>query len=539
MRFNTKQYLVLFLVVVSGLLRAENQTIREQLRSADLSQKFPQTTLQPVERLDPSTLQVFVNANLAGIPANIPGWNSDDPSKSDMAKLMELFGVRTTDQKPPYAPGTELFFFSKGVGRSGILEKDQPGDYFLKHNGVSYKGLTIKGYGGNLGNFRGLQPDGTLNVTEAVRDTILSSIMLENGIDSYVGLLHVDRPKSQSNFIRLSRTVFRMNDLTDRKGQELRTVVDYMTTLLQDEVGKKMDANEFYDWLVNKSAKVIAGKNYVRFRHGSITGADNFGIGEMVDFGEGEYWGDKPVTNQYANPDQKREFKEHLRRAAANIAQEFGLTKDFETAFEPTYENHLSELKAKDAARVNLATADSASLKNIGLSDLTTQALLQAQKSKAFGILTREEAMDLPGISPQEKEIIWHKTRTPFITMDENRVLPSAILQTLGGASGVREALSKLALAADSNQISLKDTAAVETFMKNEINSILNGRGTVVGAFSGYNEYSPLTHLARNSKKFVEYSQTTDPTLMNPNRSSLTSGSGCTSTMKAVASVQP
>lgn len=480
----------------------------------DLVTQVPGTALQLVEPIPPGEIiKVHFNPGLVGAECWLEGWNGKIPGQSQDATARTLFGVRTMANSLTPADTDMLYFQSKGVGRSGIWETVEPGKYFMKYKGQFYKGLTIKGYGGNQPG-KPLQQAGSLEFKEAMRDTILSNVLLENGVDSYVGFLYVERAGGKANFVRLSRSAYRLNDLIDRTGPDLAQVVDHLSSLLTDEVGKKMTPSEFYDWLARSTAESVAGAEYLRFTV-SNTNKDNVGIGELVDFGEAELHSSKvefeKAYTDYSGKTQSASIKDHVKTACDKLAKEFQLTKTFDAVYDSAFATGFKAMEATDAARIDLAAATLRDLMTIGLDQNTAEKIIKHRDQADFGLLTREDAMTVKGVSEESAQIIWNKTKTSLITLEGGRMLPSAFLGTMGGTSGVRSVLTSILLETSRTGANITDKAAVQKIVSEKLSQAFKNFGDFQAAFyTG----SPLDFLIRQITGWIETTAVTAPLLL-------------------------
>ncbi len=416
--------------------------------SIQLQQAVPGSSTQAVEDIpDKSKLTVFYNDLLLQQNMNLPGWDASTKNRPDNKGILDAFAIRTTQDPAKVQANNSLFYAGRGVGRSGVWEKQANGDAFAYIDGRPLKGLTIKGYGGNAG--KSYQPDGSLEASEAYRDTVLSKILMEKGADTYIGALAVVRPKAsgeaQANYIRLSRSTLRMNDLIDRKGADLRATVDHLSQIVTDELGKKPTAAEFADWIVLRSARTLAHKEHARVT-ASNHNKDNFGIAELVDFGEAKY---DPFNYKHGydvvgngNSTWSGGLKPHILEAAQNIAAEYGFQKDFKAMFEKTYSERVQTLISRDAARVSLDTASKKEMKDIGLSDLTIERIEHLRAELAFGLLSTEDVLSKVSMQDSEKKLIRERTTTHTMKMADGHIVPNALLTEIGGTDGLREILT-------------------------------------------------------------------------------------------------
>lgn len=467
MRFSKAFFaLVLFLSSISQAIES----------SVDLPNRVSGTGVQPVEVIqDTKDYNIRVNDFLTYEEVNLDGWGTQNEVKPDRAKLLESFAVRTLPSNISAQQAGRFYYIGQGVGRSGVLEKSEIGDYFAKVGTVYLKGLTIKGYGGNTVAGKSQQPDGSLNASEAYRDTLTSKILLEYGVDTYVGSVTVERggtgSSQQANFIRLSRTSLRMNDLYDRKGQDLRKTVDHLIELLQDEVGMKMTPEMFMNWLVARTARTLAGKEYLGLRHGSQT-RDNLGIAELVDHGEGVY--DPAAYSKSTSQGQVSTFRGYVMDSAKNIAKEYGLdTSNLDKIFEENFNVRTNQMAAQDASKIMLDTATIKDLQRLGLSANATRKVLQMQSEDSFGILSVNDILESDSITNRDRKLLMQKTATEAMKIDGGKYLPLAITNELTSA-GIREVLSKtLSIIKDQN-IDKNDTTKVQALLASEIENKLN-----------------------------------------------------------------
>jgi hypothetical protein len=496
---------------ISALLAVTSTASAADLPKLHDLRSVPGTVVQPVEKVDTKVESwvVHPNSNLAGQKVNLPGWNDADPSRSDMQKLLDTFAVRTVAD-PKAAPADGPFFYvSPGVGRAGIWESTEPGQAFLYYNGRPMKGLTLKGYGGNTISGKSHQPKGSLELSEALRDTLMSSVLNEKGVDSYIGAITFERPGGQANFIRISRTAHRMNDLIDRKGPQLRQTVDHLSALLQDEVGKKLSPEEFTEWLVRRTGRAIALKEYVGFKHGSQT-ESNIGIGEMVDFGEGSY---DPFSYTARDADyQSKSFGNVLKKATDNLKKEYGITADYEKMFQEVYQATIRAARDQDVARVLLNSAAESELRVIGLSDSTIRKIERARGELDFGIISYRDLERYGSIPEEELKILRERTATELLFMENEQMLPEAILAQVGGAEGYRGVLREAVLQSGGDAAAAMQSPAfaakVTELLEKKADELSGGlaklnRGLKV--WSGFVGAMPEKHLARQTSFFFKH----------------------------------
>ncbi len=439
-----------FAALLSFALSVQAIVDINKVPSLQLQNVVPGSLVQTVEDIpDKSKLSVFYNDLLLTQKMMLPGWNSSKQKSPNDIEIIEAFGIRTTVKTAsPNAPQS-LFFVGKGVGRSGVWEKERVGDSFAVIDGRPLKGLTIKGYGGNASTNRP-QPDGSLDVAEAYRDTVLSKILMETGADTYIGALAVVRPNqsndTQANYIRLSRSSLRLNDVMDRQGVQLEATLDHLQSLVAEELGAKPTVEEFTNWLVKRSAQTLARKEHARVT-ASNHNKDNFGIAELVDFGEAEY---KPFNfevnadvNGKAGSSWNSGLKKHVLEAAKNISSQFNFSGDFPTLFEGVYNTEQQRLIRQDAARIILDVASKNELNRIGLSDLTVERILRLQKELAFGILTIDDVLTKVAMTASEKKLIKQNATTQSMKLSDGHILSNVVVAEIGGAEGLREVLLK------------------------------------------------------------------------------------------------
>jgi hypothetical protein len=430
--------------------------------SVDLTDVVPRSGVQAVEDIpDRDKLSIFINEALLEQKMSLPGWDSSTNQLPNRDLLLEAFAVRTTQNPASLQVGNSIFYSGAGVGRSGVWELQKAGEAFAFIDGRPLKGLTIKGYGGNAG--KGYQPNGSLDAAEAYRDTVLSRILMEKGADTYIGALTVVRPTGMANYIRLSRSSLRMNDLMDRSGTELRATVEHLSTLIADELGKRPNPQEFAEWLVERSARTLAHKEHARVT-ASNHNKDNFGIAELVDFGEAKY---DPLNFKHGfdvvgnGTGWQKGLKPHPIEAAQNIAKEYGFAGNFEALFDKTYKERVELLITRDAARVNLDLASEKELKELGLSELAARKIVKLQFTLPYGILTVEDVLSNLSLTDSEKKTIRRQATTSLLRMPDGHILASSVIAEVGGNEGLREVF-KAALSG-MTAAELADPAKVQT----------------------------------------------------------------------------
>lgn len=402
----------------------------------------PGSTTQAVEDVPQREFySVFVNDGLYGQVMNVPGWSNETNQKPNYKSMIEVYGVRTTTT--PANTAESVFHVGANVGRSGVWEKQASGDYFAIINGKPKKGLTIKGYGGNTVVGKQAQPEGSLDAAEAYRDTLLSKILIERNVDTYTGAYTIVRPTSggnqNANYIRISRSTLRMNDLIDRNGSDLRATVDHLRTLIADEVGQLLNEQEFTKWLVKATAETLAGKEHARVS-ASNDNKDNLGIAELVDFGEAmynpyEYKEGYDLTNGWS-----KGLRAHPITAAENIAKEYGFKINAESLFDEAYKAKKKSLEVADAERIFIDRAGVDELKAIGIGEETAKKIVNLQNQLAFGILTLDDVTTVLA-NQEEIKIIKQKTTTQVLKMADGHVIPNAVFEEIGGGQGLREVL--------------------------------------------------------------------------------------------------
>jgi hypothetical protein len=406
-----------------------------------LKQILAGTVQQSVRELDRDGLNVVLNERFDGV--QLEGWNTVVLSDVEREALLKKFGVRAVANP---ADGTAAFLAPNNVGRAGILE----GDVYLRLDGKVYRGLTLKGYGGNTVHGKAEQPNGSLELDEAIRDMEVSTILAEAGVDTYVGVLIVERgkapprfggaPVTQANFVRLSRTALRMEDLIRVPEQDLPALVDYFTDLLEEEVGRKMTRTEFTQWLVEKSGDVMARKDYIRFMHASITDS-NLGIGELVDLGDG--WGGAGMKLAGDYRSQNLEFKRIVERAVGRLVKVDAGTRalPWSAIYDEAYRNRFELLREFDRARINLSSATEVELTSIGFTAEEAQAVVRLNVDLVDGIVDPTEVKALRQIT-RDIDAILVRTTTDFLRLSDRSQLGGYYLRTVGGADGVRGILS-------------------------------------------------------------------------------------------------
>lgn len=420
------------LVLATGTALATGSTNPHPLEGI-----LPGTKLQGVEKFDHHGVKVHLNETLDGV--NIEGWSTKPLTQAETEAILRQFGVRTTTST--VGPDGS-FIIPDNVGRAGVLE----GETYLKLDGKVYKGLTLKGYGGNSNgaNFRGPQPDGSLDLTEALYDTEVSKLMVENGVDSYLGVIVVERPGNRANFVRLSRTVLRMEDLQRIKGPSVMKIVDYLTDLMRDEMGKKLTPVEFTEWLATHTGDLMARKEHLRMYHGSITNS-NLGIGELVDFGGAELMlpGDE-AGSQYKTFKQSERFKTILNEVHKNLsAADADIAKvNSAKLFDEAFSGRLKDLQKFDSERINLSKANEVDLTKIGFTAQEAADIVKYNANTIDGIIDPSEVKEIQGISREIDEIL-AKTTTEFLRLSDGTRLSSYYVRSAGGPEGVRDLLGK------------------------------------------------------------------------------------------------
>lgn len=425
---------------------AHAQTVRAELGLSDaetqLERALGGTRRQAVKRLDHQGLKLVLNEQAQGVM--IEGWSTQQLTQAEAESLFSQFGVRVVADA---SQGTGALLAPNNVGRAGILD----GSVFMKMNGKVYKGLTLKGYGGNTVHGKDEQPGGSLDFAESIRDMEVSSIFLENHVDTYVGVLSVQRPATsagmrteaglKSNYVRLSRTALRMEDFIRVQGPKLATLVDYMTDQLREEVGHKMSVPEFANWLSAKTGDLMARKDYLRFQHASITDS-NLGLGEMVDLGD--TWSGAGLRTPGSYRSQASEFGSIVRRVRENLS---GIDASVERGandvrFTEAYNARLAELRAFDQARVNFNAATVDELVAAGFTASEADAVIKLNHSLPNGIIDPMEVRALKAIT-RDVDAILGRATTDFMRLSDGSQLSQYYVRNLGGAEGVRSVLEE------------------------------------------------------------------------------------------------
>ena len=450
----------------------------DKIPSMDVAHAVPGSTIQKVEDIpDQSQLSFRFNNLLSKEYVNLPGWNAATGNIPDKPALLHAFAVRTKIDATPLQPGEASFFAGRGVGRSGIWELEHTGQNFAVINGRPLKGLTIKGYGGNTASNRP-QPDGSMVASEAYRDMLLSELLMEKGVDTYIGAITIVRPTAaqiNSNFIRLSRSSLRLNDIIDRTGPELESTVDHLTNLLTDEVGHKMTPEAFTIWLIKRSATTLAGKEQARVKS-SNNNKDNFGIAELVDFGEANY---SPLTyvpgsdSKLGGTSWSSSLGDHVVTAANKLAAEYKFTIDAPGIYNETYQRHFDALEAHELARVDLEKASESDLLALGLSKSTVNKILAIRELRPFGLLTPAEVFKI-GASTPERKILMSRTTTSFLRLSNGLSLANVIVDEIGGAKGLRSVITGLLMDLGPQ---MSDPAALGAKFKEAFVAHLKNRG--------------------------------------------------------------
>ncbi|MGK5083150.1 hypothetical protein WDW37_07570 [Bdellovibrionota bacterium FG-1] len=406
------------------------------------------TKRQPVKQLDRTGLKLVLNEQIEGV--TLEGWSTRQLTPVQADALFAQFGIRVVSDP---ATGTSSYIVADNVGRAGILE----GDIYLKMNGKIYKGLTLKGYGGNTVHGHDEQPQGSLNADESIRDIEVSTILAHNNVDTYVGVLSVERPSAigrfesvptpKSNYVRLSRTALRMEDLIRVRGNDLNKLVNYLTDLMKDEMGKKLTPAEFSNWLVTQTGDLMARKDYIRFMHASITDS-NLGIGELVDLGDVRGGGAMRLPGEYSpqntGSSRGREgFKDICRKAYDNlVASDSSVKLDFDRQFDSAYNERLVQLKSFDASRINLNRASTAQLEMIGFTAQEALEVVRFNINTPDGIVDPSEVSTLKTITRDIKTVL-DRTTTDFLRLSDGSQLSAYYVRNVGGAEGVRAVLEQ------------------------------------------------------------------------------------------------
>lgn len=408
------------------------------------------TKTQAVTKLDRTGLKLVLNDRMEGV--TLDGWSTKQLTQPQADSLMDQFGVRVVKNE---ADGTATFLAPSNVGRAGILE----GQIYLKMDGKVYKGLTLKGYGGNTVHNHDEQPQGSLDQDESIRDMEVSTILAESHVNTYVGIVALERPSAsgryggavapKSNYVRISRTALRMEDLIRVNGADSKALVNYLTDLMKDEMGKKLTPAEFDAWLVSQTGDLMARKDYIRFMHASITDS-NLGIGELVDLGDirdggamrlpGTYTPQNSVESSWGTGMEG--FKEICRKAHANIsAADSSIPKiDFDKTFDEAYKTRMDQMQAFDRARVNLNRATTAELEKLGFTTEEAEAVIKLNTSTPDGIIDPTEVATLKEMTRDVSSIL-ERTTSDFMRLADGSQLSAYYLRNLGGAEGVRVVL--------------------------------------------------------------------------------------------------
>ena len=460
--------------------------------SIELTTAVPGAVVQKVENItDRSQLSVLHNTSLFNQTLNLPGWNAYTRNAPVAQGIMNAFAVHTNADATSAQPTDAVFYVGRKVGRSGVWELENAGDYFAKIDGRPLKGLTIKGYGGNLSANR-LQPEGSMDAAEAYRDMLITKILMEKNVDTYVGAITIVRPSAaglKSNFIRLSRTSLRLNDVMDRTGQELKSTVEHLTQLLADEVGHKMTPEEFANWLVLRSAITLASKEQARVKS-SNNNKDNFGFAELVDFGEANY---APLTyvpgsdsNVSLQPVGQETLGDHVVTAASHLATEYGFKINAPAIFKAAYQHEFDRLEAKDHSRIDLDSASARDLKKVGLSDNSVAQILALRQERPFGLLTTAEIMNKMATA-EDRKVLQERTTTAFMRLSNGVILPNVLIEEIGGAKGLRTMITGLlsdlgSKVTDASITKAKISEFVQAYMKTKGTDVYQAYANYYGA---------------------------------------------------------
>lgn len=416
------------------------------------------TKRQMVKQLDKQGLKLTLNDRMTGV--NLEGWSTKALSDVEAEKLMAKYGVRTvTDPKD----GSTHFLAPDNVGRAGILE----GDIYMRLNGKVYKGLTLKGYGGNVVGGKAEQPMGSLQFDESIRDMEVSTILAENKVDTYVGVLSVERADpamggnpayAKSNFVRLSRTALRMEDLIRVKGDDLVKLVDYLSRLFEDEMGRKMTYAEFDQWLIRATGDVMARKDYIRFMHASITDS-NLGIGELVDLGD--TWGGAGMKMPGEYMSQNAQFKGIAKRVHDNMAAADPSLKpvEFDKLYDAAYNDRIQTLRALDEAKINLTRAGLNELTQLGFTAGEAAEIVKYNLGTPDGIIDPAEVAEIKAITRDVRAILDRAT-TDFMRLADGSTMASYYVRGIGGATGVRMILEETREFMKTNHLTLSRDAS-------------------------------------------------------------------------------
>lgn len=447
-KMNKKRILGLLLGLLSLIACSGIAANSASANSVDLEKALARTQRQHVSKLDKSGLQLVLNERMDSV--TIEGWSTQPLTTAQKDALFNKFGVRadwTINQ------GDDYYLAPDNVGRAGILD----GPVFMKLNGKVYRGLTLKGYGANKGNSMGEQPAGSLAFDESIRDMEVSTILVENNVSTYVGVLSVQRPNNKANFVRLSRTALRMEDFMRVQGADLTKLVDYMTDLMTEEMGKKLTFAEFNEWLVRETGDLMARKDHIRFKHASITNS-NLGIGEMVDLGD---FGGGMILPEDYKPQNAGQFKSVCQRVHENMVKadpSLG-SVPFDQWFDESYGSRLKELRALDASRINLNRAQEADLKKIGFTAEEALEVVKFNASIADGVIDPMEIASIKTMTRDVKAIL-EKATTDFMTLSDGSQLASYYVRGIGGTEGVRALMEEARTILKNKGISLSRDAS-------------------------------------------------------------------------------
>jgi hypothetical protein len=425
----------------------------------DLEVVLNGTRRQAVKELDKQGLKLVLNEQMETV--TLEGWSTKALTPQQADALLRQFGVRVVENA---AEGTAEYIVPNNVGRAGILE----GEVYMRLHGKVYKGLTLKGYGGNTVHGQDVQTMGSLEAAESIRDMEVSTILAESKVDTYVGVISVERPAAvgryggsatpKSNYVRLSRTALRMEDLIRVSPQDLPKLVDYLSNLMKDELGRKLSLPEFHEWLVKQTGDLLARKDYIRFQHASITDS-NLGIGEMVDLGD-EGGGLKlPGEYQPQNVGRggwQKGFKDITRKVHDNFVKADPSLRsvDFDKFFDDAYSQRIEQLRSFDAARVNLNRATELELTKIGFTPAEAVEIVKYNLGAADGIIDPFEVRTIKTITRDVSSLL-DRVTTDFVRLSDGSQLGAYYLRNVGGADGVRAILEEARAFMKKNGISL------------------------------------------------------------------------------------
>jgi hypothetical protein len=249
-----------------------------------------------------------------------------------------------------------------------------------------------------------------------------------------------------------------MEDLIRVHGADANKLVNYLTDLMKDEMGKKLTPAEFDSWLVSQTGDLMARKDYIRFMHASITDS-NLGIGELVDLGDIRSGGAMQLPGVYES--QNVSFKDICKRAHENLAAaDSSIPRiDFDKMYDEAYKTRLEQMQAFDRARVNLNRASTAELEKIGFTNEEAEAIIKLNASTPDGVIDPLEVATLKEITRDVKSIL-ERTTSDFMRLADGSQLSTYYVQNLGGAEGVHAVLERTREYMRSNNLTLTRDAA-------------------------------------------------------------------------------